>query len=78
MFKDTGVQEEVYKKAKLRDPRITLDQVRKYRSENLNLEKRPTKLNSWVANYARDEYQADLLFFDDLRARDEGGRGRVE
>ncbi len=78
LFKDTRVLQGVYKKAKLRDPRITLEQVREYRSENLNLEKRPTKFNSWVANHARDEYQADLLFFDDLRARDEGGRERVE
>lgn len=78
LFKDTRVLQEVYKKARLRDPRITLDQVRTYRRENLNLEKRPSKYNSWVANNARDEYQADLLFFDDLRARDDGGRERVD
>ena len=78
LFKDTRVLQEVYKKAKLRDPKITREQVKKHKGENLNLEKRPTKFNSWVANHAKDEYQADLLFFDDLRARDESGRERVE
>ena len=71
LFKDTRVLQEVYKKAKLRDRRATLDQARKDRAEHLNLEKRPTKYNSWASNNARDEYQAELFFFDDLRGRDE-------
>jgi 3-oxoacyl-[acyl-carrier protein] reductase len=43
------------------------------------LEKRPRKFNSWVSNRAAEEYQADLLFFDDLRQREtvqEGARTR--
>ena len=45
--------------------------VQKWRVENYNLEKRPRKFNSWVANRAKEEYQADLFFFDDLKQRDE-------
>ena len=37
--------------------------------QHLNVEKRPTKPNSWVGNYAKEEYQADLLFFDDLKEK---------
>ena len=46
-----------------------MEDVKRWRVENKNLEKRPQKFNSWVANRAKEEYQADLFFFDDLRQR---------
>ena len=46
-----------------------MEDVKRWRVENKNLEKRPRKFNSWVANRAKEEYQADLFFFDDLRQR---------
>ena len=39
------------------------------RETSFKLEKRPRKFNSWVANRAAEEYQADLLFFGNLRQR---------
>jgi len=57
------------RRARLFDPKITMQDVKKWRLENLNMEKRPTKPNSWVGNYAQEEYQADLLFFDDLKEK---------
>jgi hypothetical protein len=48
-----------------------MEDIQKWRRENYNLEKRPRKFNSWVANRAKEEYQADLFFFDDLKQRDE-------
>ena len=47
-----------------------MEDIEKWRVENFNLEKRPRKFNSWVANRAAEEYQADLFFFDDLRQRE--------
>ena len=35
----------------------------------------PRKFNSWVANRAAEEYQADLFFFDDLRQRENVQKG---
>ena len=46
-----------------------MEDIKTWRIENYNLEKRPRKFNSWVANRAKEEYQADLFFFDDLRQR---------
>ena len=44
--------------------------IKKWRIKNYNMEKRPRKFNSWVANRPKkEEYQADLFFFDDLRQR---------
>ena len=57
------------KRAMLFDPKITMKDVKKWRLQHLNVEKRPTKPNSWVGNYAKEEYQADLLFFDDLKEK---------
>ena len=37
-------------RAKLRNRRITMDDVRAWRRENVNVEKRPKKYNSWVGN----------------------------
>ena len=59
------------KRARLNDRTIKIADVRKWRRENYNLEKRPRKFNSWVANKAYEEFQADLFFFDDLKQRDE-------
>ncbi|MFM7987319.1 MAG: hypothetical protein ACKPKO_49195, partial [Candidatus Fonsibacter sp.] len=43
----------------------------------LQLEKRTRKFNSWVANRAAEEYQADLFFFDDLRQREKVQEGNA-
>ena len=52
--------------------------VKKWRIENYNLEKRPRKFNSWVANRPFEEFQADLFFFDDLRQRENAPKGKVK
>ena len=52
--------------------------VRKWRSEDYNLEKRPRKFNSWVANRPFEEFQADLFFFDDVRQREKAPNGQVQ
>ena len=62
------------------DPSVTMEDIKQWRVENFNLEKRPRKFNSWVSNRAAEEYQADLFFFDDLRQREkvqEGARTRT-
>ena len=59
------------KEAQKHDRTIKMEDIQKWRRENYNLEKRPRKFNSWVANRAKEEYQADLFFFDDLKQRDE-------
>ena len=56
--------------ARLYDRTVKMDDIKKRRIENYNLEKRPRKFNSWVANRAKEEYHADLFFFDDLRQRE--------
>ena len=58
------------KQARLHNRDIKMEDIRKWRRENYNMEKRPRKFNSWVANKAKEEYQADLFFFDDLKQRD--------
>ena len=58
------------KQARLRDRTIKMEDIKKWRVESYNREKRPRKLNSWVANRPKEEYQADLFFFDDLRQRE--------
>jgi hypothetical protein len=45
-----------------------MEDVKKWRVEHANAEKRPSKFNSCVGNRAKEEYQADL-FFDDLNER---------
>ena len=62
--------EPALKSARLYDPSVSMGDIKKWRVENFNLEKRPRKFNSWVANRAAEEYQADLFFFDDLRQRE--------
>ena len=65
-------------RAKLRNRRITMDDVRAWRRENVNVEKRPKKFNSWVGNRAKEEYQVDLFFFEDLKPRAVGERSDGE
>ena len=73
---DAALKEETYKlepalkKARLHDRSVKMEDIKKWRIENYNLEKRPRKFNSWVANRAKEEYQADLFFFHDLRQRE--------
>ena len=62
--------ERALKRARLQDRSVTMAGVKTWRIENYNLEKRPRKFNSWVANRPFEEFQADLFFFDDLRQRE--------
>ena len=59
------------KQARLHDRTIKMEDIQKWRKENYNMEKRPRKFNSWIPNKAKEEYQADLFFFDDLKQRDD-------
>ena len=59
------------KEAQKHNRTIKMEDIQKWRKENYNMEKRPRKFNSWVANKAKEEYQADLFFFDDLKQRDD-------
>ena len=59
------------KRARIKDRTIKMEDIQKWRKENYNMEKRPRKFNSWVANKAKEEYQADLFFFDDLKQGDD-------
>ena len=73
---DAALKEEKWRRqpalrrAQRDDRSVTMEDVKKWRIENYNLEKRPRKFNSWVANRAFEEFQADLFFFDDLRQRE--------
>ena len=70
--------ERALKRARLHDRSVTMADVKKWRIENYNLEKRPRKFNSWVANRPFEEFQADLFFFDDLRQREKATKGKVK
>ena len=52
--------------------------VKKWRIENYNIEKRPRKFNSWVANRPFKEFQSDLFFFNDLRQREKLPTGKAK
>ena len=73
---DAALREEQWRletalhRARLYDRTIKMDDIKKWRIENYNLEKRPQKFNSWVANKPFEEFQADLFFFYDLRQRE--------
>jgi hypothetical protein len=69
---EKGSLEATLRRARLRDRGITLEDIKTWRRENMNMERRPSKFNSWVGNAAREEYQADLFFFEDLKEREEG------
>jgi len=51
--------------------KITMDDVKKWRLENTNKEKKTDKkaFNSWIANKRKEEYQVDLFFFQDLKKK---------
>ena len=70
--------EPALKRARLHDRSVTMEDVKKWRIENYNLEKRPRKFNSWAANRPLEEFQADLFFFDDLRQREKAPKGKVK
>ena len=55
----------------LTSTKITMDDVKKWRLENTNKEKKTDKkaFNSWVANTRKEEYQVDLFFFQDLKKK---------
>ena len=55
----------------LTSQRITMDDVKKWRLENTNKEKKTNRkfYNSWVCNKAKDEYQVDLFYFQDLKKK---------
>ena len=60
------------KKARLlTDKKITLEDVKKWRLENTNKEKKTNRksYNSWVGNRAKEEYQVDLFYFQDLKKK---------
>ena len=61
----------VLRRVKLLNPKmkITMKDVQRWRLGSRNEEKPPRQHNSWVGNYAKEEYQADLLFFDDLKEK---------
>ena len=52
--------------------------IKKWRVKNYNIEKRPRKFNSWVANRAFEEFQADVFFFDHLRQREKAPKGKAK
>ena len=70
--------EPALKIARLLDQTVKMADVKKWRVENYNLEKRPRKFNSWVANRPFEEFQADLFFFDDLRQREKAPTGTAK
>jgi len=55
----------------LTNKKITVDDVKKWRLENANVEKRTNRkfYNSWVGNKAKEEYQVDLFYFMDLKKK---------
>jgi len=55
----------------LTDKKITIEDVKKWRLENANVEKRTNRkfYNSWVGNKAKEEYQVDLFYFMDLKKK---------
>ena len=55
------------KKAILYDSGMNLNNVKTHRGNDCNMEKRPSKSNSWVVNRPVGELQTDLLFFQKLK-----------
>ena len=54
-----------FKSAKAKDNSITLEDVKKWRSKNIELKTNLKGYNSWVPSHPREEYQMDLAFFPD-------------
>ena len=61
-FAENGALTATLRRANLKDMSITMDDVKKYRRENFNEEKRPTEYNTWVGKEPKEEYHADLFF----------------
>ena len=58
-----------YEEAKEKDSTITIDDVRKWMSKQPNKQIKPYKsYNSWVAPYARFEYQIDIMDMNNLKS----------
>ena len=55
-----------------------MEDIKKWRIENYNLEKHPRKFNSWVANRHFKAFQADLFFFDYLRQQEKVQTGKAK
>ena len=55
----------------LTDKKITLEDVKMWRLANANKEKKTNRkfYNSWVGNKAKEEYQVDLFYFQDLKKK---------
>ena len=51
-----------FKSAKAKDNPITLEDVKKWRSKNIELKTNLKGYNSWVPSHPREEYQMDLAF----------------
>ena len=47
--------------ARLKDPKIKMDDIKRWQRERTNDKRRPTKYNSWVASGPKEEYQVDLF-----------------
>ena len=47
--------------ARLKDPKINMDDIKRWQRERTNDKRRPTKYNSWVASGPKEEYQVDLF-----------------
>ena len=60
-----GSMQDTFKDAKKKDPSVTLQDVKKYFSENFNRQKQLRGYNSYVANKPNQEYQLDLFFIND-------------
>ena len=58
-----GSEQSTLKQAKLKDPKITLDDVKKWMSKQPNKQRKPYRGqgNSYVAPFARFEYQIDIM-----------------
>ena len=70
--------EPALKRARLHDRTVQMADVKKWRVKNYNLETRPRKFNSWVANRPFEEFLADLFFFNDLRQREKAPTGKAK
>ena len=47
--------------ARLKEPKINMDDIKRWQRERTNDKRRPSKYNSWVASAPKEEYQVDLF-----------------
>jgi len=47
--------------ARLKEPLINMDDIKRWQRERTNDKRRPSKYNSWVASAPKEEYQVDLF-----------------